>query len=108
MIPEIIQAYLALPESIGKQSIQKFLDEYSDEEQMLLVACMYIGREHMRFSHIQQPTPQSAYQLDRKFIDYIHKDDYANILYGKYSASRTYLRKIIDCAVNSNFNLSQI
>lgn len=105
MIPSIIQEYLTLSQP---SQIKNFLSQYSIEDQKGLIACVYIGREHLGCTEIRKVDSTSAFTLNKSFINHIESNDYENILFDKFPASKNYLAKLIDCAQNSNFDLSSI
>ena len=109
MIPPIIMDFIELHNS-SAQDIQNFLNNYSEKAQKGLIACMYIGREHIHFDAIQSPerVVNPSYTLDTSFICHISSDEYARILSEKFIVAKDYLNKLISCAKKSGFDLNEI
>ena len=91
-----------LPQSII--TAQNFLDTLDLETQQQLIAAIYLGREHIHVSTLRN----DVMPMNRDYVEHIHNDEYANIIYEKGLNIITYLNKLEECAKNSNFDLNKI
>lgn len=81
-----------------------FLSKLTPEEQMHLIAAIYIGRDHLHCTEIRQDMMANG-GLKRTSIDHISPNEYAQILFEKSGSLGVYLTKLRECAKASNFDL---
>ncbi|WP_369585659.1 hypothetical protein [Kingella oralis] len=108
MIPEIITDFLNF-QSRDAADIGNFLEQYPLQMQKGLIACIYIGKEHMNVNEIQFPenmTTPTAYKLEASYFNFIHENEYTDILCKP--KAKDYLNQLIFCAEKSDYDLNEI
>lgn len=105
-IHQIIDNLLQYPPQ-SEAAASAFLAKLTPEEQMRLIAAIYIGRDHLHCTEIR-PDMLANGGLKRASIDHIAQSEYAQILFEKSSSLNTYLKTLVRCAEASGFDLESI
>lgn len=93
---------------------QDFLNKYSTADQAALISALYIGRDHIHSSQLNNDCLNSGIPFDRYFHTgggngvrwLINPEEFAQILYEKNTALRTYYQSFLRCATGSNIQLN--
>lgn len=99
---DAIQSFIGAGAVTAAQA-QAMLSAYSEKVQGQLICAMYVGRDHVHSTELQQPG--STYV---GYTDHIPSDEYARIIYEKNSNVATYLNKMLECSANSGFDLNSL
>ena len=92
--------------SLGQVNVsqaQTFLDSLTPLLQEQIIATIYIGREHIHRTELQEEDP-----ISRKYTGHIPRDHYAGIISDKTTSIPLYLNKLLECAKNSSFDLNNL
>ncbi|WP_296257678.1 MULTISPECIES: hypothetical protein [unclassified Pseudomonas] len=99
---DAIQSFIGAG-AVSQSQAKSMLSAYSDKVQGQLICAMYVGRDHLHSTELQQPGLTYA-----GYTDHISSDEYALIIYEKNSNVGTYLSKMLECSGNSGFDLNNL
>ncbi|ENR6005631.1 hypothetical protein ACEWMH_000307 [Citrobacter freundii] len=93
---------------------QMFLQQYSVDDQAALVSALYIGRDHIHSSQLNEDCFNAGIPFDCYFHTggghgvrwLINPAEFATILYEKNTSLRTYYQSFVRCANGSGINLA--
>lgn len=93
------------------ETAQKFLDQYSIDDQAALISALYIGRDHLYDTQIRPDYVPRNMTFDRYFtVGHASKWDidpsaFARILFEKNTALDTYYQAFLRCVIGSKYRL---
>jgi len=113
-IQQLISAAQPLIPFKNTSEAQGFLQQYTIDDQAALISALYIGRDHIHHSQLNDDCLNAGIAFDR----YLHTGgghgvrwlistkDFAEILYEKNANLSTYYQAFLRCANGSAVNLS--
>lgn len=87
-----------------KVSAQEFLNKLTSREQEQIIDAMYLGRDHIHYNKIREEN----LPINDNRLNHIPNEDFARILSEKGRNVNVYLKKIVECAKESNIDLNEI
>lgn len=88
---------------LSESEAADLLSRYSSKVQEQLICAMYLGNAHLDYTELKESGDNYI-----GYTDHIPQSDYAKKIYEKNTNVPRYLEKALECARNSEFDLTRL